>query len=261
MADLERGVAKYETLRSRWVTGLDIYNSGEVEVQGKSKSGDSEGESLIFDMCEGLHSPARRQLFPIQTVVREYSFNILYLLVEAQDDEIMPKDFREIANGSYLQFNMGQITTNMFFSLEKIEYLSQSVSTMTLVGKSGETLGYTRKQEGNVVLIGDAAHAMLPCLGQGTSLALKTPKLILGRFLGIFSNTNWESSRLKSDMQQHVFVPITKERYPVWADLINRSRAAVPNFSGQQTATGFRIAIPVISYCVSVFELGSRFAR
>ncbi|KAI8800267.1 hypothetical protein BJ742DRAFT_842401 [Cladochytrium replicatum] len=321
LLDLEALLKKSKVIRNSMVGGITFPASGAVEVKVSQKGADSAVEStLTFDVviaAEGTYSPTRRQLFPDHSKVNEYDFQELYTLVEVKEGEPAPKHFRELANGSYLQFNMGKISTNMFFPLgnnriaiacsfneatrQKIwtdlgiettklwadldaatkkkvatvlagstkVYDDLFVNLIELVPdwdskkiymwhmKDTDALKTPYAKEGNVILIGDAAHAMLPCLGLGASLAIEDAEL-LGQSLGKFAKSNWNQKTLKEDLQKQVFAPFATARYPTWADIMTRQRIAVPNLAGQQTATGFRIApyipVPPVAFVFSIAE-------
>ncbi|KAI8800514.1 hypothetical protein BJ742DRAFT_841409 [Cladochytrium replicatum] len=321
LIDLEAQLKTTKVVRNSLIDNISFPESGEVEVKLTQKGGDAPlNTSLAFDVviaCEGLHSPTRRQLFPDQSKVNEFDFHILYMLVEVKENEPAPKYFREIANGSYLQFNMGQNATNMFFPLSNnriamaisfnhdtqnkiwaehgveenkpwamIDAATKKKIATTFAAETKvfdnlftnlvelvpdwdskkiyswamrdtDALQIPYAKEGNVILIGDAAHAMLPCLGLGASLAMEDAEL-LGESLAKFAKSNWSEQTLKADLQKQVFSPYASARYPVWADLIARGRIAIPNFAGQQTATGFRVApyipIPLVAFAFSIAE-------
>ncbi|KAI8800262.1 hypothetical protein BJ742DRAFT_89652 [Cladochytrium replicatum] len=321
LSDLEAELKITKVVRNSLVNGISFQDNGEVEVKFTRRGGDSaEASSLNFNVviaCEGLHSPTRRQLFPDQSKVYEYDFVALYMLVSVNEEGPAPKHFREIANGSYLQFNMGQNATNMFFPLGKnriaftiafnratqkrvwtdvgidenktwseIDATTKKRIATKLAGENRvfddlfsncielipdwdskkiyawpmrdtDALQVPYPSDGNVILIGDAAHAMLPCIGQGASLAIEDA-VLLGESLAKFAKSEWKRDSLKEDLQKQVFAPVATSRYPVWADLIARSRAAVPNFTDQQTATGFRVApyVPIqpVAFLFSIAE-------
>jgi 2-polyprenyl-6-methoxyphenol hydroxylase-like FAD-dependent oxidoreductase len=85
-------------------------------------------------------------------------------------------------------------------------------------------------EDAGIILIGDAAHAIMPTIGMGASLAIEDAE-ILGRRLANYLTTLTHPTHFKRGLQQQVFVPFTSERLPVWKELIRRSRlAAQENF-------------------------------
>jgi salicylate hydroxylase len=78
---------------------------------------------------------------------------------------------------------------------------------------------------GNVIMIGDAAHAIMPTIGMGASLAIEDAE-ILGRQLS--EQILKEKPNFKSASQQY-----SSDRVPVWEDLMARARAGAKlNFVG-----------------------------
>ncbi len=83
-----------------------------------------------------------------------------------------------------------------------------------------------------VVLLGDAAHAFLPTIGMGASLAIEDAEA-LGALVGRHLRTGTGSLR------EDVLVPFGRARYPVWDDLMGRARAAVVNWLHDGPDRGF----------------------
>lgn len=78
---------------------------------------------------------------------------------------------------------------------------------------------------GNVIMIGDAAHAIMPTIGMGASLAIEDAE-ILGKQLS-------EQIRLERPNYKSAFEKFTSLRVPVWKDLMARARAGAElNFVG-----------------------------
>lgn len=78
---------------------------------------------------------------------------------------------------------------------------------------------------GNVIMIGDAAHAIMPTIGMGASLAIEDAE-ILGRFIS-------EQVHQNKPNFKNTFEKYSKVRVPVWKDLMARSRAGAKlNFIG-----------------------------
>lgn len=78
---------------------------------------------------------------------------------------------------------------------------------------------------GNVIMIGDAAHAILPTIGMGASLAIEDAEILGRQLAGHLLNGN---RNFKTLLQHYA-----SERVPVWEDLMARARAgANRNFVG-----------------------------
>ncbi|KAI9321099.1 hypothetical protein DFJ73DRAFT_803225 [Zopfochytrium polystomum] len=348
LADLEAQLDSTAVRRSTLVTGITFENaaaddgnaSGALTVRVIPVVGDdelasggagSEESELEFDVvvsCEGIHSPTRRQLFPAESTLREYDFHILYTLVEAHDAATMPAHFREIANGSYLQFNMSHSTTNSFFPLGDnrlavaiIFNTATRNAAWTRLGADPATpwsaldrdtkkavaahlaadtkvfdnlfsrlvdlvpdwnsnriyawsvrdtdpLAVPYARNANAILIGDAAHAMLPCIGEGANTAIEDAER-LARLLADFATSRTAAAAAAAaasspplraaDLRARVFAPFAAARVPLWKDLSARNRRAVPNFTMQKSVSGFTVApyipIPAVAYA---FALGER---
>jgi len=84
--------------------------------------------------------------------------------------------------------------------------------------------------QSNVVLIGDAAHAIMPTIGMGASLAIEDAEA-LAVLIASAANTAATPAEFRAAAADSIFVPFTAARHPVWVNLINRARrAAVGNF-------------------------------
>jgi salicylate hydroxylase len=82
----------------------------------------------------------------------------------------------------------------------------------------------------NIVVLGDAAHAMLPTIGMGASLAIEDGEALAVRIAELLG-TGVDAEAFRAQLQQQVFEPFTDARFPVWADLVQRARtAAKSNF-------------------------------
>ena len=80
-------------------------------------------------------------------------------------------------------------------------------------------------ENGNVIMIGDAAHAIMPTIGMGASLAIEDAE-ILGRYLS--DQILQETPNFKVALKDYSLV-----RVPVWEDLMARARVAAKlNFIG-----------------------------
>jgi salicylate hydroxylase len=88
--------------------------------------------------------------------------------------------------------------------------------------------------EGPVILLGDAAHAFLPTIGMGASLAIEDAErlaALLGRYLA--------GGGGRDGLRERVFAPFAAQRGPVWEDLMRRARAAVTNWRHETVDQGF----------------------
>lgn len=114
----------------------------------------------------------------------------------------------------------------------------------------------------NAVLIGDAAHAILPTIGMGASLAIEDAEQ-LGRDVARLVDRASSPSAFRTDFRASVAHPYAKARVPVWVELVRRARlAAKENFVDQQFRKRFAIgpAIPndALSRIVSAVETAVR---
>jgi salicylate hydroxylase len=93
---------------------------------------------------------------------------------------------------------------------------------------------------GNIILIGDAAHAIMPTIGMGASLAIEDAEM-LAKYISkeLLSN----NKDLKKSLANYSFT-----RMPVWNELMGRARAAAKlNFVGIRNRNRFGVGpqIPV----------------
>jgi salicylate hydroxylase len=89
-------------------------------------------------------------------------------------------------------------------------------------------------QHGNIVMIGDAAHAIMPTIGMGASLAIEDAEM-LAKHLAKVINAN--STNFKSAIEN-----FSSLRVPVWKDLMNRARTAARlNFIGVRHKNRFAV--------------------
>jgi salicylate hydroxylase len=80
-------------------------------------------------------------------------------------------------------------------------------------------------QYGNIIMIGDAAHAIMPTIGMGASLAIEDAE-ILGQYLS--EQILQDNLDFKNTLEQYSSV-----RVPVWEELMGRARAGAKlNFIG-----------------------------
>jgi salicylate hydroxylase len=105
--------------------------------------------------------------------------------------------------------------------------------------------------DANLIAIGDAAHAILPSIGMGASLAIEDGE-VLADFLAKALISHTTPAELIAAVQADVFEPFTKARFPVWDDLMDRARkAAKQNFIDVGTRTRFAIGPQIPSKAAS----------
>jgi 2-polyprenyl-6-methoxyphenol hydroxylase-like FAD-dependent oxidoreductase len=84
---------------------------------------------------------------------------------------------------------------------------------------------------GNVIAIGDAAHAIMPTIGMGASLAIEDAEALARRLRDAGLLSRARGLQLRESLRSSVFEPFAAERLPVWHDLVDRARrAAEGNF-------------------------------
>ena len=94
----------------------------------------------------------------------------------------------------------------------------------------------------NVAIIGDAAHAFMPTIGMGASLAMEDAEMLASRLASV-ARRYADREQSRRALKEEVFVPFTRERVPVWNDLMYRARwAARGNFFRQGERGRFSIA-------------------
>jgi salicylate hydroxylase len=111
---------------------------------------------------------------------------------------------------------------------------------------------------GNVMIIGDAAHAMMPTIGMGASLAIEDAERLAAMIAAAINRTG-DASTFRSSAVDEIFAPYANERYPVWNELMRRARvAAVGNFIDvgmrERFAIGPQIPGDTLSRLVSAYE-------
>jgi salicylate hydroxylase len=104
---------------------------------------------------------------------------------------------------------------------------------------------------GNVIMIGDSAHAIMPTIGMGASLAIEDAE-ILGRQLS--EQILKEKPNFKNAIKQY-----SSDRVPVWKDLMARARVAAKlNFVGirnkSRLAIGPQIPGRILWKIIAKFE-------
>lgn len=94
----------------------------------------------------------------------------------------------------------------------------------------------------NVVVIGDAAHAFMPTIGMGASLAIEDAEMLASRLAAV-ARRYGDPADARRALREEAFVPFTRGRVPVWNDLMIRARwAARGNFFRQGERGRFSIA-------------------
>jgi salicylate hydroxylase len=82
----------------------------------------------------------------------------------------------------------------------------------------------------NIIAIGDAAHAIMPTIGMGASLAIEDAEILAARIASLAKRTD-DPKEFRTLLETQVFSPFTRTRYPVWHELVGRARAAaIGNF-------------------------------
>ncbi|MEO1280602.1 MAG: NAD(P)/FAD-dependent oxidoreductase [Pseudomonadota bacterium] len=114
----------------------------------------------------------------------------------------------------------------------------------------------------NVVLIGDAAHALMPTIGMGASLAIEDAERLARRIADCINMTA-SAEAFREGFTKSVAEPYSEVRAPIWTELIRRARlAAKENFINQSERKRFAIgpAIPndTLSRIVSAIESMAR---
>jgi salicylate hydroxylase len=84
--------------------------------------------------------------------------------------------------------------------------------------------------QGSVIAIGDAAHAIMPTIGMGASLAIEDAERLAARLANVVREAGTPEA-FRASLESGVFKPFACERYPVWHELVGRARqAAIGNF-------------------------------
>lgn len=97
----------------------------------------------------------------------------------------------------------------------------------------------------NVVLISDAAHAIMPTIGMGASLAIEDAEA-LAALIAAAANDAKTPTAFRAAAKGAIFVPFTAARHPVWVNLINRARrAAIGNFINGWRRKRFAIGLQI----------------
>lgn len=110
----------------------------------------------------------------------------------------------------------------------------------------------------NLIMIGDAAHALMPTIGMGASLAIQDAEM-LANALAKYMKTCTNNADFIESVAQNIFPTYSQERVPVWEELIRRARSsAKENFmdlsSKRRFAIGAQIPNDTLSRVVSAVE-------
>ena len=113
--------------------------------------------------------------------------------------------------------------------------------------------------KGNLLLIGDAAHALLPTIGMGASLAIEDAELLGKRIADVVNSQPAERDKIRERFNDLIAKPYAKKRVPVWENLMGRARlAGQENFVNQASkkrfATGPAIPNTFLSRIVTAIE-------
>lgn len=97
-------------------------------------------------------------------------------------------------------------------------------------------------EHSNVVVIGDAAHAFMPTIGMGASLAIEDAEMLAARMAAV-ARQSVDNQAARRSLRTGAFAPFARDRVPVWNDLMFRARwAGRSNFLNQGTRRRFAIA-------------------
>ncbi len=111
-------------------------------------------------------------------------------------------------------------------------------------------------EQANVVALGDAAHAMMPTIGMGASLAMEDAE-DLARRIGALAGRTPDAAAFRAQLADAVFEPFADARVPVWRDLMGRARtAAEGNFIDLEDRKRFSIGPQIPNKLVSTLVTG-----
>lgn len=79
---------------------------------------------------------------------------------------------------------------------------------------------------GNVIVLGDAAHAIMPTIGMGASLAIEDSEALCRLVRNSGLSRDQTPAAFRAGLHKAVFEPFVRARVPVWKDLIGRARRA-----------------------------------
>jgi salicylate hydroxylase len=113
------------------------------------------------------------------------------------------------------------------------------------------------RQDGNVILLGDSAHAIMPTIGMGASLAMEDAEA-LASLIARFVETQPSPAIFRAGAARAVLEPFTAARHPVWVDLIHRARrAAIGNFIDVGRRKRFAIGPQIPNSALSSLVMGA----
>ena len=105
--------------------------------------------------------------------------------------------------------------------------------------------------DGKIILIGDAAHALMPTIGMGASLAIEDAEQ-LARLIADAAKLTPEPAAFRAGLANSVFQPFTSARHPVWTELMGRARtAAIGNFINVKDKKRFAIGPQIPNNTIS----------
>jgi salicylate hydroxylase len=108
--------------------------------------------------------------------------------------------------------------------------------------KDSDPLSSPYLEATNLVVIGDAAHAFLPTIGMGASLAIEDAEYLASLVAKVAEKCR-DPETARGALRAEAFVPFAKSRVPVWNDLMHRARmAAQKNFLDQGRRRRFWLA-------------------
>jgi salicylate hydroxylase len=103
----------------------------------------------------------------------------------------------------------------------------------------------------NVAVIGDAAHAFLPTIGMGASLAMEDAEIFAAQLASV-ARHHGNPERTRAALKDEVFVPFKRKRVPVWNELMYRARwSARSNFLRHGERGRFSIAPMIPGFIAS----------
>ncbi len=159
---------------------------------------------------------------------------------------------------------VGDTTPHDKMYVEALDHVEDWDSYKIYLWKMADTNALTKPylDEANLILIGDASHAIMPTIGMGASLAIQDAELLTQRLASLLKSTASREDFL-SKLQSDVFKKYAEERVPVWEELVRRARvAAKENFIDVKNKKRFAIGPQIpnnnLSKVISTIEEGLR---